>query len=65
MESPGSADALASYAKDEIAVRGYKINGLILSLGLLGTGSGWLRDLFLRNRVGLHCPCSTVIVIAV
>jgi hypothetical protein len=45
--------------------KGQRINGLILSLDLFEAGSRWLRDLLLYSRVGLRCPCGTVIVIVV
>jgi hypothetical protein len=45
--------------------KGKRINRLILSLDRFEAGSHRLRDLLLYDRVGLCCPCGTVIVMVV
>jgi hypothetical protein len=63
MESPSGADVLAEDAKD--AVQGIENQLTDPQLRSVEAGSRWLRDLLLYSKVGLRCPCGTIIVIVV
>lgn len=59
-EPQWGADVLAEDAKD--AVRGIENQLTDPQLRSVEAGSRWLRDLLLYSRVGLRCPCGTIIV---